>query len=76
MEVDRFAHLRADPTAWDLRCQGYSLELIDAVIERAAICEFDAGMGELAALVAAAAEVDRIPEHRRMHRLPPTQAAA
>lgn len=75
MAVDRFAHLHEDATAWDLRCQGYSLELIDAVIERAAICEFDGGMSPLEALVAAAAEVDRIPEHRRMHRADVAAAA-
>ncbi len=73
MPVERARHLRWDPLAAAMRDMHWSLDAIDAAIERAAILQ-EAGMGADAACDAALAEVGTWPEHRRQHR--PRAAAA
>jgi hypothetical protein len=75
--ADKVNWLGADELAWGLRCEGYSLEVCELAAERAAIYQFDAGLGELHALVAASADtLDRVPEGRRGSVLPLAERVA
>ena len=75
--AEKIAWLGADELAWSLRCEGYSLEVCELAAERAAFYQFDAGLGELEALVYAAADtVDRVPVERRRAIAPKPSASA
>jgi hypothetical protein len=75
--AEKITWLGADELAWSLRCEGYSLEICELAAERAAIYQFDAGLGELEALVYAAADtVDQVPAARRMAVTPKASSSA
>jgi hypothetical protein len=75
VRIDPVRHLRWDPLAAAMRDLHWSLDAIEAAIERAGILQ-ELGLDPDAACAAALAEVGAWPEGRRRHQVPITTAEA